>query len=246
MTKISVYPEIPALLPIAEKVANQLNLTVSENADYQLIITENYIGLKKTGSRSTPLYIDFLSKNLTWRRQHATVRKETLAKALDLKTNATPTIVDATAGLARDSFILAALGFEITLLERVPLITVLLEDAFTRASENSEVSPIIQRMHLIHTDALQWMKNPNNRPDIIYLDPMFPTRNKSALAKKDMQIFHGIIGTDTDSAQLLPAALTCATKRVVVKRPRIAENLADIPPSFSQEGSSSRFDIYLL
>jgi 16S rRNA (guanine1516-N2)-methyltransferase len=252
MSKISVFAENSSQQPRAENLANKLNLPLitdsTQAEDYILFVSEKYLALLQPTTRSTPFYLDFLSKKLTYRRHHATVKRETLARALGLKNNTQPTIVDATAGLGRDSFIIASLGFEITLLERSPLIAELLIDGIQRASLDAEVSPIIKRMRLIQTDAVTWMQQQinENRPDIIYLDPMYPDRDNTALAKKDMRIFQDIIGGDNDSALLLPAALACATKRVVVKRPRLAENLADIPPSFSQEGSSSRFDIYLL
>ncbi len=252
MAKISIFAAQETQLPRAKNLAKKLHLPiisdVSQSEDYILLVSDKYLALQQPNTRSTPFYIDFLSKKLTYRRQHATVRRETLARALGLKHTTQTTIVDATAGLARDSFILAALGFEITLLERSPLITELLMDGFHRARLDAKVAPIVQRMHLIQTDAVTWLRQHSgaSRPEIIYLDPMYPDRNNTALAKKDLRIFQEIIGADSDSALLLPAALTCATKRVVVKRPRLSENLADIPPSFSQEGSSSRFDIYLL
>jgi 16S rRNA (guanine1516-N2)-methyltransferase len=164
---------------------------------------------------------------------------------MGLKSHSTPKILDATAGLGRDSFILASLGFEITLLERSPIIHALLEDGIKRAGADAETAPIVERMHLIQTDAIHWMQT--HAPfDIIYLDPMFPERNKSALVKKEMRIFQDVIGDDADANALLTAALACATKRVVVKRPRLAAYLAELTPSFSQTGSSSRFDIYLI
>jgi 16S rRNA (guanine1516-N2)-methyltransferase len=252
MTKISVFTDSEALLPRALILAQRLKLPLTQSKsgteDYLLIVAESFIGLQLPGTRSKPFYIDFLSKQLTYRRQRATVKRETLARALGLKSNSTPSIVDATAGLGRDSYILSALGFTVTLLERIPIIHVLLEDAMLRATAEPTTAALIERMHLIQTDALIWMQECKNqsRPEIIYLDPMFPQREKSALAKKEMRIFHDIIGPDHDAALLLPAALSCATKRVVVKRPRLAENLAGIDPSFSQEGSSSRFDIYIL
>jgi 16S rRNA (guanine1516-N2)-methyltransferase len=257
MAKISIFAEHESLLPRAEKLAKKLNLPIISgaaisNADqtenYILLVSEKYLALWQPNIRSKPFYIDFSSKRLTYRRQHASVRRETLARALGLKSNSQTTIVDATAGLARDSFILASLGFEITLLERSPLIAELLNDGIQRANLDVAISPIIKRMRVIQTEAVTWMQQQtlNDRPEIIYLDPMYAERNHTALAKKEMRIFQDIIGADSDAALLLPAALACATKRVVVKRPRLAENLADIPPSFSQEGSSSRFDIYLL
>lgn len=189
--------------------------------------------------------IDFLSKAMKYRRQQASLRREALARALGLKAKSKPSIVDATAGLAQDSFILACLGFKVTLLERSPIIYALLMDGMKRAEQDATVAPIIQRMHLLHVDAINWLKK-TIPPDIVYLDPMFPLRKKTALPKKEMRLFHTIVGNDLDADLLLTTALTCAAQRVVVKRPRLAQTLADIAPTFSLKGSSSRFDIYIL
>lgn len=193
------------------------------------------------------LSIDFLTGNLAYRRKHTSLRREMLARAMGLKNKTTPYIVDATAGLGRDSFILACLGFEVTLLERSPVIYALLADGIERASQEPEIQPIMQRLHLIQADAITWMQalDPLHRPDIIYLDPMFPERSKSALPRKEMQIFQQIVGNDPDADLLLKTALTCSTQRVVVKRPRLATPLADASPAFCLKGSSSRFDVYL-
>ena len=83
-------------------------------------------------------------------------------------------------------------------------------------------------------------------PDVIYLDPMFPVRSKSAQVKKEMRIFHQLVGADPDSDSLLDAALSQARYRVVVKRPRIAPALANTPPNYTLEGKSNRYDIYTL
>jgi 16S rRNA (guanine1516-N2)-methyltransferase len=249
MLTIGVYTEFPELTPRAEELSRELDYPLlpgkTSLTDYILLVTPDYIGLKKTGSKATPLYVDFLSKKMTYRRQHASVRREKLARALGLKNKTTPKIVDATAGLGRDSFILASLGFEVTMLERSPLIYILLKDGIERASRHQDTAAIMQRMHLATANAIDWLHHNTEQPDIIYLDPMYPERRKSALGKKEMRLFQEIIGADEDAAHLLTAALACASNRVVVKRARLAENLGGLLPDFSQEGSSSRFDVYL-
>lgn len=190
------------------------------------------------------MLVDFLSGKLTYRRQNASLRNEILARAMGLNHHSNPIIVDATAGLARDSFILASLGFEIYLLERSDIVHALVADGIQRAMENIHVAPIVKRLHLIHTDAIAWLQKGEIIPDIIYLDPMFPERQKSALVKKEMQIFQDIIGDDTDAGKLFKTALACAKKRVVVKRPRLAPPIDETKPSFSMVGRSCRFDIY--
>jgi 16S rRNA (guanine1516-N2)-methyltransferase len=191
-----------------------------------------------------PLRIDFLSDKLLYRITQASLRKELLARAIGVHPRENPTIVDATAGLGRDSFILAALGYNVTLLERSPTLHNLLSDALLRAKTHPDIAPIIDRMHLIQADAIEWL--PTQPPfNVIYLDPMFPERKKSASVKKEMIFLQNLIGKDTDSLPLFELAITCATHRVVVKRPRLAANISQNKPNFSLIGKSSRFDIYL-
>jgi 16S rRNA (guanine1516-N2)-methyltransferase len=103
-------------------------------------------------------------------------------------------------------------------------------------------------MTLIKTDAINWLADNaiNTRPDIIYLDPMFPARQKSAQVKKEMVLLQRLLPPEQDTLSLFRQALACAAKRVVVKRPRLASNLADQAPSYSITGKSSRFDIYVV
>lgn len=195
-----------------------------------------------------PFYIDFLSGKLRYRGDQAGLKREMLARALGKKPKDQPRIVDATAGLGRDSFILACLGFNVTLIERSEILHALLQNALQRAAANADMAPVIARMHLIHADAKDWlMKLPTaDRPDIIYLDPMFPEREKSASVKKEMVILQHLLGKDEDSAELLKTALACSKLRVVVKRPRLAPALSARERDFSLTGKSSRFDIYLV
>ena len=245
MSTIAVFTSYPELRQPAQALAAQLNLPFSQEASCLLILTPDYLGLQQGGEKSLPLYIDFMSPKMQYRRQHLCLRREALARALGLKNHTQPYIVDATAGLARDSFVMAALGFHVHLIERSPIIHALINDGMQRAARNTETQAIVQRMHLIHADANAWLQEAHEKPDIIYLDPMFPMRKKSALVKKDMRIFHDIVGDDIDADSLLETALACALRRVVVKRPRLALDLAGIKPAFTLTGSSSRFDIYL-
>ncbi|EKD54034.1 MAG: hypothetical protein ACD_60C00128G0010 [uncultured bacterium] len=246
MQKIAVYTLHTDLKTAAKALAKKLQLPYTKEALYWILLTPEYLGLQKVSEKLAPLYIDFSSGKMAYRQQHASIREETLAKALGLKHGKERYIIDATAGLARDSFIIAALGFKVELIERSPIISALIEDAFKRARNHPHIAPIIERMHLVTGDAITLLANRSERPDIIYLDPMFPLRKKSALPKKDMQIFHDVIGPDEDTDELLKTALACAKDRVVVKRARLSSELGRIKPSFALSGTSSRFDIYLL
>ena len=196
---------------------------------------------------------DFCGATVNYRRHKGGGKGQMIAKAVGLGTGDATTVLDATAGLGSDAFVLASLGCEMTLIERVPEVRVLLEDGLRSATEwgtlnDISLVEILSRMRLIEADAHKYLSKLSTaeiRPEVVYLDPMFPARNKSALVKKEMRVFHELIGADPDADKLLELALTCATKRVVVKRPRIAPTLADSKPSFTLEGKSNRFDIYI-
>jgi 16S rRNA (guanine1516-N2)-methyltransferase len=195
--------------------------------------------------KAAEFHIDFLSKKMHYRREHAGLRSELVARAIGLRPQDSPFIVDSTAGLGRDSFILASLGFTVTMLERSSVIHQMLEDALLRAKE--AVPDIVNRMHLVHADAIEWLKQLplDQRPDVIYIDPMFPKRKKSASVKKDMVFMQELLGKDSDHATLFQMACDCAKYRVVVKRPRLAAKISERAANFCLNGKSSRFDIYL-
>ena len=242
--------------PEARRLAAHLGLAFIEDPHsasakqyaYLLVFTTDYLGLQKTTERKfAPFHIDFLSGKMRYRSQQAGLRKELLARAMGCSPRNNPLIIDATAGLGRDSFILATLGFTITLIERSPILHALLEDGLKRAKSEIKTAPIVQRMHLICADAIAWLKATAfaAKPQVIYLDPMFPERQKSASVKKEMTILQHLLGKDEDANDLFATALTCTGRRVVVKRPRLAANIAKQVPDFSMAGKSSRFDVYL-
>lgn len=195
--------------------------------------------------------VDFLAGANHHRRLHGGGRGQPVAKAIGLKAgNIIPSVLDCTAGLGRDAFVLAALGCRVQLCERSPLVHLLLEDGLQRALASDDVSvrDIVARMTLLPLDAAMQMAAlaDADRPDVVYLDPMFPERRKTAAVKKDMAVFHTLVGADADADSLLPLALAAARYRVVVKRPRHAPHLAGQKPGLVLEGESTRFDIYPL
>lgn len=194
-----------------------------------------------------PIHIDFLSGKTGYRAKHANRRNELLAKAINISPKEKPLIIDATAGLGRDSFILATLGYEVILIERSPEVHAQLADALERAKADPSVAPIIERMTLVHADSKTWLmdKKYPRQPDVIYLDPMFPERKKSASVKKEMLTLQELLGKDTDCDMLFEVAIDCVKRRVVVKRPKLAENITSRAPDYTLKGNSSRFDIYL-
>lgn len=178
------------------------------------------------------------------RRRIAGGRKQLLARAVGLNKIPDLTVLDATAGLGRDGYTLAALGATVTMAERHPQIAALLQDAHRRALLDEQAQHIAQRIALTGFDAAQAFAA--GHWDVVYLDPMYPHTGKTALPQKEMQIFRDLTAGDLDADALLEPALACARKRVVVKRPAKAPWLASRKPMLEMKGTQARYDIYLV
>lgn len=231
----------PALQIKAEELSNKLKfpiLSVKEKSSYQwlLIFTPTYLKLHHAQSK-LEMHIDFLNGKLGYRMQH--LEHEIIAKAIGFKNNKQPTVIDATAGLGRDGFILSLLGCKTTLLERSPIMAALLEDALIRAKE--QFTAVIK---LVNTDSIKYLNELNEKPDIVYLDPMYPHRDKSALVKKEMRLIRELVGDDNDAEALFNIALKTAKERVVIKRPLYANTLTSLKPDFVIKNKTQRYDVY--
>lgn len=192
------------------------------------------------------ILVDFGSGAATYRRKFGGGKGEGIAKAVGLNKKPDLTVIDATAGLGRDAFVLASLGAQVTMVERNPAVAALLTDGLRRAAVDPQLSSWLPaRMRLVHQAAVEALSE-LAAPDVVYLDPMFPEREKSALVKKEMRAFHDVVGADPDADALLAPALALAQKRVVVKRPGYAGFLAGQKPSMSIEGKNNRFDVYVI
>jgi 16S rRNA (guanine1516-N2)-methyltransferase len=101
-------------------------------------------------------------------------------------------------------------------------------------------------MHVVHADSKEYLRTlpPQHRPDVIYLDPMYPHRDKSALVKKEMRYARALVGEDTDAGELLDIALKTARRRVAVKRPKSAAPLPGPQPAAEIASTNTRYDIY--
>lgn len=242
---------IEALAPqFAEQAsawASRLGLPLqADDAEFALQLGEAGLQLQLLGPQAPgPVRVDFVEGGAAHRRQFGGGSGQMIAKAVGIQPGIRPSVLDATAGLGRDAFVLATLGCDLVLIERQPLIAALLEDGLARAQRAMEVRAIVQRMQLKQGNAIElmnaWKDEP---PQVVYLDPMFPHRDKSALVKKEMRLFRPFVGDDLDAGALLEQALILATHRVVVKRPRKAPTIDGPKPGYSLEGKSSRYDIY--
>ncbi|MDF1614911.1 class I SAM-dependent methyltransferase [Desulfurivibrio dismutans] len=253
-SNLAVSATDPARWADARQLAERLGLPLfdpdgQDNPPLLLQLTPKRLELRQTGKQAPgPVYVDFAAERLAYRRRQSGRRRENLARAVGLKGGYRPAVIDATAGLGRDAFILAALGCRVQMLERSPIVHALLADGLQRAAGTADIAALVrENLQLLAGDALTFLtQSPFPAADVIYLDPMFPERTKSALVKKEMRLLRQIAGDDTDAGPLLAAALQKAGRRVVVKRPRHAPALPGPAPGFSLSGKSSRFDVYLL
>lgn len=216
---------------------------------FYLLLDDDHLALVQSGDDAPgPIYVDFVSGAVAHRRKFGGGKGQPITRAVGFGKGTPPTIIDATAGLGRDAFVFASLGSEVTLIERSPVVAALLDDGLQRARRDAETASIAARMHLRLGDAATLLQGlpEEQRPAVIYLDPMFPPRQKSALVKKEMRLFQQLIGEDGDADALLPVALQVARERVVVKRPDYAPWLNEKKPTLAFETKKNRFDVYVI
>jgi 16S rRNA (guanine1516-N2)-methyltransferase len=184
-------------------------------------------------SKFSLLFADFTKA--TWQKRKAEGKKQGLIRACKPKPGLK--IIDATAGWGRDAALLGAFGAQVLMLERNPIMAALLREALHRKDDDLDLS-------LIETDACSYLSSlrPEDYPDVVYIDPMHPERQKSALVKKELQVLQELIGPDLDARSLIECALAHVRGKVVVKWPQKQEPL--LKPHSSIEGKTVRFDVY--
>lgn len=253
MIRIAVSAESNHEIENAKGLASALKLPFIDDAEkfntynYILVYSSQGLTLHSINNNFKPFRIDFVSDALTYRRQHISRKNELLVRALGVIQNYKPTIIDTTAGLGRDAFIMASLGCNVLMLERSDIMCALLRDALKRLKSHPEIYNALS-LTLFHTDATTYLSelDQTQLPDIIYIDPMFPARDKSALVKKEMRILKDIVGPDLDSAKLFEVAYEHCLRRVIVKRPKLADPLVERPADIVFRGKATRYDVYLI
>lgn len=247
----------------AEQIAHAWGLPLLEQpavAGLMLVWSMGRLTLNTVGRGAPgPVAVDWTEAKAR-RRLQTSGRAQPLARAVGFKPGLVPTVLDATAGLGQDAFVLAWLGASLTCMERSPVAAALLDDGLRRARAHPELQAAAQRMRLLWVDARSGLQMAGAgmteqgsatrtavaRPDCVYLDPMYPDTGRSALSSKNMQAFQQVIGEDRDADALLQHALAVARRRVVVKRPRKAGFMAGEKPFTQLLGESTRYDIYMV
>ncbi len=236
----------------ARRLAQRLGLEYLDHHDpaplFLLQFAKGRLQLQQTGDKAPgPVYVEFDQGKAAHRRRQGEGRKTPLARAAGMKAGFLPDVIDGTAGLGQDAFVLATLGCRVRLVEQSPVIHALLEDGLRRAAASSQTGEIISRMSLVLADTTEYLMAlpAPARPDAIYLDPMYPHRGGKALSKKEMQSFRKLLGEDRNGPELLHIARQTAGKRVAVKRPRKAPFLGGQQADFQVFAPKTRFDVYL-
>lgn len=186
------------------------------------------------------------------RLKQGRLQQELLVKAARAKGVEHPWAIDATAGFGEDSLLLAAAGFAVDLYEQDRVIAALLQDALDRAAEDPALADAVARMRLhagedsiaeLHQTAASIEQGELTAPDVVYLDPMFPERTKSAAVKKKFQLLHHLEQPCADEETLVEAALAVHPRKVVIKRPVKGPLLAGVKPSYQLAGKAVRYDV---
>lgn len=189
--------------------------------------------------------VDFVGGKVGFRLRSGEGKNQSLAKAVGLNKGKMPRVIDATAGLGRDAFLLASLGVSVTLIERSPVMHQHLLEGMERAkAEGGIYAEIMERMTLLHGNSIELI--PTLQADVIIVDPMHPPRGNTALVKQEMRVLREVVGADTDQEDLMKVALAHARSRVVLKWPIKAEPMAGIQkPSHQIVGKSTRWDVFM-
>ncbi len=242
----------PARTGYLEDLAKRLELPTFDDltaTSYSFILTlqNGRLELQKAGAtKSSPLFVDFLSGPSYYRFVHDQTIKQPLARAVGIRRGYRPRVLDGTAGFGQDGFVIASLGCTVAMVERSPVIWALLENGVSRACYDDRLRQVFSRRVSLHRgDSCAFIEAAGVDFDTIYLDPMYPATTGSALNKQKMRLLRELVGSDADASPLLDMALRHAARRVTVKRPVKAEPLSGRKPSFSVSSKSSRYDVYL-
>ena len=227
---------------MAEAFARRIGAEISEKPGPKLTILFHAKGVSLTGY-GLSYQGDF--ENMLHRVTNGRLQHEMLVRAAKSDKPGRKAI-DATAGMGEDAFLLAAQGYEVTLFEQNPVIAVLLKDALRRAKKHPVLKDIASRMNLVQDNSVEGMSKLLDPVDVIYLDPMFPARQKSSLINKTLQLIQKLEPPCSEETDLFDAAISASPSKIIVKRPLKSEFLAGRKPSYTLNGKAIRYDCYTL
>ena len=191
------------------------------------------------------LVVDFLGGAVGHRFRTQGGQGNDLARACGFGKGHVPSVIDATAGLGRDAFLLAGLGAQVTLIERSPQVRAALQTGLDAARLDEAAAPVVARMTLLAGDFIALLVGLS--ADVVLVDPMHPPRGNTALVKQEMRVLRALVGADPDALELMQAALKAARKRVVLKWPIKAAPLEGLrAASHRIVGKTTRYDVFVV
>ena len=182
----NTYPEK------SQPLSKQLNLSICSESNIEQWLDwvndkkDSTLKLALCSKKQGPVSIDFLSGKKAHRRQFGGGKGQPLVRAMGQLEQGVPKIIDATAGMGGDSYVLASLGFKVQMIERSPIVAALLYDALTRAIQSldadlpAELQESIQNLSLVNANSADYLLNNQPDVDVIYMDPMYPEKKKKA------------------------------------------------------------------
>lgn len=235
--RIVVCAGDPAFAEEAVLLARRIDARVSdEPGDLTLLVDCDGVSLTGFGLSLRGDFTQMLHRITRGRLSHEMLVKMTKTKS------ERPVAVDATAGMGEDALLLAAAGYEVILFEQDAVIAALLRDAMNRAKDHPDLCDVIGRMKLVEGDSIELMPDLVSRPDVVYLDPMFPERRKSGLINKKLQLLQKLEQPCAQEEELLNTALSVRPKKIIIKRPLKGAYLAGKKPGYTVKGKAIRYD----
>ena len=239
--KIVVYIEKGGHREQAESFAERIGVPLVDKPGEQLSILfdEKGVSLLGYGMRYQGDFSQMLRRVTNGRLQHEMLVRASRSAEKGLRA------IDATAGMGEDSFLLAAYGYEVTMYEQNPVIALLLKDAIHRAGKNVLLQDIVNRMQLIEGNSMEHLSGQEGGVSLIYLDPMFPERQKSGLIHKKLQLIQKLEAPCSEETALFDAAIRVKPAKIIVKRPLKGDYLAGRVPNHTLKGKAIRYDCYV-
>lgn len=239
------------------EIANILSAAAAEaaqKAGLELFRDEDGLAVRPAGGTDEGTFRGDFGRMLPRLRQN-NLEREFLVRAARLKhfrpspEKPFPVVLDAAAGMGEDALLLAAAGFQVGLYEKDPVIAALLADTMKRAAAVPELAAAVSRMEMHFGDSIPVLRDIAGQeqasPDVIYLDPMFPERTKSAMVKRKFQTLHLLEQPCDNEEELLGAAIAAKPQRIVIKRPVKGADLGGRKPDFSYAGKAVRYDVLI-
>jgi len=223
--------------------------SVNASVSAVVCVERERVSLQRTGAGvAGPVSVDFGSGSMRHRRRSG--GRELLGRAVGVGKKSELRVMDATAGLGRDAFVLADLGCRVLLCERHRVLAEMLNSGLQAATTGGDswLESVCARMQVYALDARDLAPQLVSGVDVIYLDPMYGQQRRRAAPGKEMALLQELLGVSApgDDAALLAWAVAQAPARVVVKRAPRAPTLGDVEPSYCIGGKAVRYDVHVL